>query len=90
MKLFDYDDSNVESVYEYAKKLEGMTFNEILEEYEKSPYKSYEESKAHSNTMIVKEQSGNYTVTPSFNKNAKGQLGNLLEKYYFGYDPNGH
>lgn len=90
MKLFDYDDSNVESVYEYAKKLEGMTFNEILEEYEKSPYKSYEDSKAHSNTMIVKEQSGNYTVTPSFNKNAKGQLGNLLEKYYFGYDPNGH
>lgn len=89
MKLFDYDDSNIESIYSYAKQLEGMTFHEILNEYEKSPYKSYEDSKKNSNTMVVKEQSGTYTATPSFNENAKGQLGNLIEKYYFGYDPNG-
>ena len=89
MKLFDYDDSNIESIYSYAKQLEGMTFHEILNEYEKSPYKSYEDNKRNSNTMVVKEQSGTYTVAPSFNENAKGQLGNLIEKYYFGYDPNG-
>lgn len=41
MQLFDYDDSNIKSVYSYAKKLEGMTFNDILEEYERSPIKKY-------------------------------------------------
>ena len=39
--LFDYDDSNLESIYNYAKKLEGMTFREILNEYNNSIQKFY-------------------------------------------------
>lgn len=58
MRLFDYDDSDIESVYSYAKNLEGMTFKEILEEYEKSPIKSYgtnlSDIDQYSGSMIVK------------------------------------
>ena len=31
--LFDYDDTNIDSIFEYAKKLEGMTFQQVIEEY---------------------------------------------------------
>ena len=40
-RLFDYDDNSLESIFEYAKQLEKMTFREIEEEFGKSPYKSY-------------------------------------------------
>lgn len=94
MRLFDYDDSNIESVYSYAKKLEGMTFHEVLQEYEKNQIKSYGTNQydigQNSGTMFVKEQSVEYITKPTFNENAKGQLGNFIEKYFFGYDPNGN
>lgn len=92
MRLFDYDDSDIESVYSYAKKLEGMTFKEILEEYEKSPIKSYgtnlSDIDQYSGSMIVKEGFSEYITDSTFNKRAKGQLGSFIEKYFFGYDPN--
>lgn len=88
--LFDYDDTNIESIYSYAKRLENMTFREILEEYNNSSKKHY-----------VNHNSNNYDFSnnESFeaniedvgyynNTNAKGQLGGFLEKYYFGYDTN--
>ena len=34
--LFDYDDRSIDSIFEYAKRLEGMTFNEISDEYNHS------------------------------------------------------
>lgn len=93
MKLFDYDDTNIESVFSYAKKLEGMTYQEIVDEYEKSPIKSYGmgmyDTYERFDSMMIKEDSASYEAGSSFNKNAKGQLGNLIEKYYFGYNPNG-
>ena len=39
--LFDYDDTNIDSIFKYAKKLEGMTFQEVLDEYKKSSQKIY-------------------------------------------------
>ena len=94
MKLFDYDDADINSIYSYAKKLEGMTFHEILDEYEKSPIKSYSKQTYTENNnfenMIVKEEKVEYSAKPLLNKKAKGQLGNLIEKYYFGYNPNGN
>lgn len=93
MRLFDYDDSSIESIYKYAKKLEGMTFNEILQEYEKSPIKSYKEhmyGPRQISEMVVKEEKSKYSAGAVFNKKSKGQLGNLIEKYYFGYDINGN
>ena len=78
MKLFDYDDSKIESVYEYAKKLEGMTFNEILNEYKRSPVKNYEEYqtsiKSKADYEAIKETPGDYFINEDhvLNENAKG------------------
>ena len=94
VKLFDYDDSKIKSIYSYAKRLEGMTFREILNEYEKSSVKSYGkdlyDTQELFENMSLMEESVEYNVKESFNENAKGQLGNFIEKYYFGYDPNGN
>ena len=88
MKLFDYDDTDINSIYDYAKKLEGMTFREVLGEYEISPIKSYSD-KDKFETITVKEETSGYSTDVALNKKAKGQLGNFIEKYYFGYDLNG-
>lgn len=85
--LFDYDDTNIDSIFEYAKKLEGMTFQQVLDEYKKSSQKIYINPLQASNEISDYDNSYNDTL-PS--KGAKGQLGNILERYYFGYLPNGH
>ena len=85
--LFDYDDTNIDSIFKYAKKLEGMTFLEVLDEYKKSSQKIYINPLQASNEISDYDNSYNNTL-PS--KGAKGQLGNILERYYFGYMPNGH
>ena len=85
--LFDYDDTNIDSIFKYAKKLEGMTFQEVLDEYKKSSQKIYINPLQTSNEISDYDNSYNDTL-PS--KGAKGQLGNILERYYFGYMPNGH
>lgn len=77
--LFDYDSKSTQSILNYAKKLEGKTFRDILNVYEKSDSKSYEKPKSnfvHLNSSI------------GMNAKAKGQLGSFLEMYYFGYGPN--
>lgn len=84
--LFDYDDTDVKSIFNYAKKLEGMTFQQVLDEYNNSSQKYYVNEKNHS--FKVAEPQATYGETiPS--KKAKGQLGNILERFYFGYMPNG-
>lgn len=86
--LFDYDDSNEKSILYYAKKLEHRSFRSIMEEYKKSPVKKYTNHSEYDSfeelTFAVEEPSVEYHT----NKNAKGELGNLLEQYYFGYKPN--
>ena len=86
--LFNYDSDNIKSIFDYAKKLENKSFNDILKEYNNSFHKSYES--ANSKKFI---QNDNYTVSNDndvyhINSNAKGLLGSFLEKYYFGYNPN--
>ncbi|MBF1115365.1 MAG: restriction endonuclease, partial [Solobacterium sp.] len=84
--LFDYDDTNIDSIFEYAKKLEGMTFQQVIEEYKRSP-KNFYVNPAHTGDETA-DYSGTYNATlPS--KEAKGQLGSILEQYYFGYKLNG-
>ena len=39
--LFDYDDRNEDSIFNYAEKLINRTFRDILSEYEKSSKKRY-------------------------------------------------
>ena len=79
--LFDYDDGSIDSIYAYAKRLEGMTFQDILNEYEKSINKYYvNPNEKHSDVL------NESFVMPS--GKARGQLGNILEAFYFGYKPN--
>lgn len=95
MKLFDYDANSIDSIYNYAKKLEGMTFQEILDEYEKDASNKhmgkYRYSKTYDSQKTVKDIKINYNNKDygvAINTSAKGQLGNLIEKFYFGYNPN--
>ena len=81
--LFDYDDRDEQSILKYAKRLEGKTFKDIQEEYNQSSVKYY--VNPNDKQSRVADSSTEYNV----NSNAKGQLGNFLERYYFGYMPNG-
>ena len=84
--LFDYDNTDRMSILEYARKMIGKTFNDLLDEYDKSPYKSYDEFKNVKNgSFYIKEDSSIYSAKPK----AKGELGNFIEQFYFGYSPNG-
>ena len=85
--LFDYDDRDQNSIFEYAKKLEGMTFQDIFDEYNKSLQKNYVNYYEEGLGIADIGLQYNAPVTET-NTNAKGQLGNFLERYYFGYNPN--
>lgn len=71
--LFDYDRTSADSILGYAKKLEGRTFLDIRKDYLSHMGISDEE--------ILSDDASD--------ARAKGQLGNFLEEYYFGYKPNG-
>ena len=83
--LFDYDDSNLDSIYNYAKRLEGMTFREILNEYNNSIQKFY--INPNDKNVPASLNKGDDTAVIKTTA-SKGQLGNILEKYYFGYSLN--
>lgn len=86
--LFNYDDTSKNSIYQYAKKLEGMTFNDILDEYNKSAQKYY--VNPYIEDYSVSERKPKYDIPAKIpSGKAKGQLGNFLERFYFGYFPNG-
>lgn len=84
--LFDYDNSNPLSILEYAKSMIGKTFNDLLDEYNRSPYKSYKEfMESPKEDFRARKMPTTYLAKPT----AKGELGNFIEEYYFGYPPNG-
>ena len=88
--LFDYNNKSEKSIYDYAKKLEGMTFREVLDEYKDSMYKTYDDFH-HLRTKVNDSPNISYlNKDPGYiyNPKAKGQLGGLLENCYFGYKPN--
>lgn len=83
--LFDYDEGNIQSILEYANGLIGVTYNDILlacrkyiEEYDSGLINNRDREFVDSlrNEKLISDT------------NAKGQLGNFIEKYYFGYAPN--
>ncbi len=86
--LFDYDDRDQESIFNYAKKLEGMTFQEVLDEYNKSQQKRYVNIYDNSDNQYVSDTSLFYGTEENEKSKAKGQLGNFLETHYFGYSQN--
>lgn len=73
MRLSDnYDKYSKESIYNYARRLIGVTFDEILE-----AAKQFEDGQIKPDELDSLK-----------NKYRKGGLGNLVEQYYFGYKPN--
>ncbi|WP_289685364.1 Sau3AI family type II restriction endonuclease [Faecalibaculum rodentium] len=90
--LFDYDPSSRDSILYYAKKLEGRTFREVLNDFNKyyvrvpSPQKGKTEIKAIEN--LTADEMKASTAAYEFNGHSKGKLGSLLEVCYFGYELN--
>lgn len=85
-KLFDYDDRDLKSVFYYAKQLENMTFNDVKEIFENNKDKRYINKYEDDIEYVVAEEDFSYGA--SMNERAKGQLGNFIERFYFGYEPN--
>lgn len=83
--LFDYDDTNINSVLNYAKKIENMTFRDIL-----NLCKEYLTDAKNGNEMNRSDKFIHSLKTDKLltSENSKGQLGNIIEKFYFGYEPN--
>ncbi len=86
------DDRDVESIYNYAKRLENMTFNQILSDFKKSDIKHYINFYDYKNNkMKLKDSFDSNDIDKTGNTfidTAKGQLGDLVERFYFGYTPN--
>lgn len=77
--LFDYDDSDIDSVINYSHNLLNRPFSDIIAEYTQTPYKTYDDFQTKTiSTHVDKEIS----------MASKGQYGNYIEKYFYGYQPN--
>ena len=78
-QLFDYDDSDINSVVDYSKVLLNYRFGQIVEEYQRSPYKTYDDFQ---NNIVSEIEDKEISIK------SKGQYGNYIEKFFFGYLPN--
>lgn len=77
--LFNYNDEDLDSVIEYSHKLLNRKFSDVMEEYNRSLYKSYDDY----NDRVVSE-----VQDKAISMKSKGQYGNYIEKYFYGYQPN--
>lgn len=72
-QLFDYDDSDINSVVDYSKVLLNYRFGQIVEEYQRSPYKTYDDFQ----NKIVSD-----IEDKEISMKSKGQFGNYIEKFF--------
>lgn len=79
MELFNYDDSDIESIYKYAQKVVGVEFAKILEAFQESTYKTYQD---------YINQTPSSTLDKKISSTSKGRYGTYIEKYYFGIPTN--
>ncbi len=80
MGLFDYDNSNIDSILKYTEEnLIDRTLRDILEEFQNSEYKTYEDKKKGTPSMVARKEISEFS---------KGIYGNLVEKLSYGIDPN--
>lgn len=79
MELFNYDDSDIESIYKYAQKVVGVEFVDILKAFQESTYKTYQD---------YINQTPSTTPDKKISSASKGQYGTYIEKYYFGIPTN--
>ena len=78
-ELFNYDNTNLEEVIQYSEKILNRKFSDILKEYDEAEYKTYEDYQKQEANVYEKKE-----IKPS----SKGQYGNYIERYYYGYQPN--
>lgn len=78
-ELFDYNDESTESVLEYTEKLIGVPFIEVLNEYQETLYKTYSDFQR----KVISD-----FKDKEISLKSKGQYGNYIEKYFYGYQPN--
>lgn len=71
-----YDETNPISIENYAKKLIGKTFNDVLKDYTK-----------YESELLISEEKEEYAENHE-NKKRKGGLGDLIEECYFHYKCN--
>lgn len=80
MGLFDYDNSSIDSILKYtAENLVGRSLYDLLEEYQNSEYKTYEDKKKGTPSTITRKE---------ISKLSKGIYGNLVEELLYGINPN--
>lgn len=80
MGLFDYDNTSIDSILKYTEKhLIGRTLYDILEEFQNSEYKTYEDKKKGTPSMVARKEISEFS---------KGIYGNLTEEAGFGIKPN--
>lgn len=77
--LFDYDDSDIESLLNYSQALIDKPLSQLIEDYTASPYKCYSD---------FQHKSKSETADKEISFKSKGQYGNYIEQYFYGYSPN--
>ena len=76
MGLFDYDNTSIDSILKYtAENLVGRSLYDLLEEYQNSEYKTYEDKKKSTPSTITRKE---------ISKLSKGIYGNLVEELLYG------
>lgn len=78
-QLFDYDETDIKSVVDYSQMLLDKSLGQIIADYQETPYKTY--SDFHSKIVSTVEDK-------EISMKSKGQYGNYIEKYFYGYQPN--
>lgn len=78
-QLFNYDETDIQSILDYSQHLLARSLGEIIAEYQVSPYKTYRDFKEGTISEVVDKE---------ISMKSKGQYGNYIEKYFYGYQPN--
>ena len=78
-QLFDYDDGDLQSVVDYSQILLNKKFEQVIEKYQSTPYKTYADFQSKTVSDFKDKE---------ISMKAKGQYGNYIEKYFYGYQPN--
>lgn len=80
MGLFNYDSSSIESILKYTEeRLIGRTLYDILEEFQNSEYKTYEDKKKGIPSTANRKE---------ISELSKGIYGNIIEECFYGFKPN--
>ncbi|HFU3699873.1 TPA: Sau3AI family type II restriction endonuclease, partial [Streptococcus suis] len=73
------DETDIQSILDYSQHLLDRSLGEIIAEYQVSPYKTYRDFQEGTISEVIDKE---------ISMKSKGQYGNYIEKYFYGYQPN--